>query len=105
MLDTVKNKYRRFLKRQVEQFNVGNVADVEGLTRVAETDNFEFPVDAIIGHALVGANGVGAEAVQLPLEFRRLSRSKKSFQFLVKWTNYEEPSWIAYSTANHEGSS
>jgi len=100
VFDTVKNKYRRFLKRQVEQFNVSNVADVEGLTTVAETDHFEFPVDAIIGHALIGPNGVGADAVQLPLEFRRASRSKKSFQFLIKWTNYEEPSWISYSTAS-----
>lgn len=100
VFDTVKNKYRRFLKRQIELFNVAQVADSEGLKVVAETDNFEFPVDAIIGHALIGDNGVGADPVQLDADFRRGSRHKKSFQFQIKWTNYEEPSWITYSTAS-----
>jgi hypothetical protein len=100
VFDTVRNKHRRFLKRQLEVFNVGAVADVEGLTKIAECDNFEFPVDAIIGHALIGVNGVGADANQLPQDFRRGSRHKKSFQFLIKWTNYEEPTWIGYNAAS-----
>ena len=76
------------------------VADVEGLTKIAESDNFEFPVDAIIGHALIGSNGVGADPTQLPPDFRRHTRHKRSFQFLIKWTNYEEPTWVAYNTAS-----
>jgi hypothetical protein len=99
VFDTVKSKHRRFLKRQLELFDVTAVADVEGLTKLAECDNFEFPVDAIIGHALIGRNGVGADAEQLPQDFRRGSRPKKDFQFLIQWTNYAEPSWIAYNTA------
>lgn len=99
VFDTLKNKHRRFLKRQVEIFDVAAVADQEGLTRVAETDDFEFPVDAIIGHALVTDGGVGAEPVQLPPDFKRLSRPKKSFQFLLQLTNYAQPSWVPYSTA------
>ena len=100
VMDTVSNKHRRFLKRQLEAFNVGMVADVEGLTKIAESDNFEFPVDAIIGHALIGSNGVGADPTQLPPDFRRQTRHKRSFQFLIKWTNYEEPTWVAYNTAS-----
>jgi len=100
VMDTVSNKHRRFLKRQLEAFDVGMVADVEGLTKIAESDNFEFPVDAIIGHALIGSNGVGADPTQLPPDFRRQTRHKRSFQFLIKWTNYEEPTWVAYNTAS-----
>lgn len=100
VFDTIKNKYRRFLKRQIEEFNVNQLAAAEGLSVVAETDHFEFPVDAIIGHALINEGGIGAEPVQLGSEFRRGSRHKKTFQFLIKWTNYEETSWISYGTAS-----
>jgi hypothetical protein len=100
VFDTVRNNHRRFLKRQLEIFDVSAVADVEGLTRIAECDTFEFPVDAIIGHALVGANGVGADTRQLPQDFRRGSRPKKSFQFLIQWTGYEERTWIGYNAAS-----
>jgi hypothetical protein len=100
VFDTVKNRYRRFLKRQIEEFNVGQLAAAEGLTLVAETDHFEFPVDAIIGHALIGEGGIGADPEQLDSDFRRGSRHKKSFQFQIKWTNYEETSWISYGTAS-----
>ena len=100
VFDTVSNKYRRFLKRQCEKFDVGMVADVEGLKKIAECDNFEFPVDAIQGHALVGPNGVGADAEQLPQNFRRGSKHKKAFQFLIKWTNYDEPTWVSFNTAS-----
>ena len=99
MFDTLKNKFRAFLKRDVELFDVSQVADSEGLTKIAESDNFEFPVDAIIGHALLGTNGVG-DAVQLPANFIRGSKPKKHFQFLIKWSNYEEHSWVSYSTAS-----
>jgi hypothetical protein len=100
VFDTVKNKYRRFLKRQIEEFNVGQLAAAEGLTLVAETDHFEFPVDAIIGHALIGEGGIGANPEQLNSDFRRGSRHKKAFQFQIKWTNYEETYWIYYGTAS-----
>ena len=83
----------------MEAFNVGALAEQEGLTLVAETDDFEFPVDAIIGHALITAGGVGADAIQLPLEFRRSNRPKRTFQFLLQWTNYAQPTWVPYSTA------
>jgi hypothetical protein len=100
VFDTVKNKYRRFLKRQIESFNVEQLAAAEGLTVVAETDHFEFPVDAIIGHAIIGDGGIGANPVQLSIDFRRGARHKKTFQFQIKWTNYEETSWIGYGAAS-----
>ena len=98
--DTLKGKVRKFLRRQLEAFDVRMMADVEGLKVVAETDGFEFPVEAIIGHALVEAGGVGVAPKQLPLSFKRGQKTKKSFQFLVKWSGYEEPTWVEYKVAS-----
>jgi hypothetical protein len=98
--DTLKRKVRSFLRRQLELFDTHALADVEGLKVVAETDAFEFPVEAIIGHALVEQGGVGDSPVQLAASFKRGSRVKKSFQFLVKWTGYDEPTWVEYKMAS-----
>ncbi len=76
------------------------LADVEGLKKVAETDNFEFPVESICGHALIGEGGVGAAPIQLPPDFRRGTRPKSAFQFLIRWAGYEEPTWVAFKTAS-----
>jgi hypothetical protein len=70
------------------------------LRKVAESDGFEFPVECICGHALVGAEGVGSSPEQLPAGFVRGVRPKKQFQFLIKWSGYDEPSWVDYKTAS-----
>ncbi len=100
VFDTLKAKRRNFLRRQLELFDVSQLADVEGLTKIAEADAFEFPVESIMGHALINEGGVGCDPQQLPPEFRRGSRKKSSFQFLDKWSGYEEPTWIAYRAAS-----
>jgi hypothetical protein len=99
LADTVNNKLFSALKRQLEHFNMSRVSDVAGLTKVAECDDFEFPVEAIIGHAIISEHGVGVNPVQLGLQFVRGVRSKKSFQFLIKWTGYVESTWIKYDDA------
>ena len=100
VLDVVSNKIRSFLKRQLQPFDISRISDVAGLTKVAEADNFEFPVDSIVGHALITDQGVGAAPDQLPASFKRGVRRKSDFQFLVKWTGYEEPSWLKYKDAS-----
>ena len=99
LVDTVANTIFTALKRQLEPFDISRVSDVSGLTKVAETDNFEYPVEAIIGHALISGDDVGVNPVQLGNDFVRGVRRKDSFQFLIKWTGYEEPSWIRYRDA------
>ncbi len=98
--DTLKRKVRKFLRRQVEVFDARGVADIEGLKTVAETDGFEFPVESIMGHALIEEGGVGVAPKQLAPSFKRGSLAKKRFQFLVKWTGYEEPTWVEYKVAS-----
>jgi hypothetical protein len=99
LVDTVARKLVRALKRQLEHFNMSQITDVAGLTKVAESDNFEFPVEAIMGHAIITDQGVGDSPVQLPRDFKRGVRGKTAFQFLIKWTGYEEPSWVAFKDA------
>jgi len=99
LVDTVADKLFTALKRQLEHFDVSRVSDVAGLTKVAESDSFDFPVEAIVGHALLTEQGVGVNPVQLRQDFCRGVRPKSNFQFLIKWTGYEEPSWIAYKDA------
>lgn len=98
--DTLKQKVRKFLRRQLELFDISQVSSVEGLKKVAESDGFEFPVDAIVGHALIEEGGVGVSPVQLPPTFKRGVRPKKLFQFLIKWTGYTEPTWVEYHVAS-----
>jgi hypothetical protein len=100
VFDALKNKLRKFLKRSLELFDMSLLSSVEGMRRVAEKDNFEFPVDAICGHSLVPEGGIGADAVQLSQDFRRDGLAKTKFQFLVKWSGYEQPTWIGYRAAS-----
>jgi hypothetical protein len=98
--DSNKAKLKKCLRRDVELFDNSQLADVEGMTKVAEQDGFEFPVEAIVGHALIEEGGLGANAVQLDQNFRRGSRGKSKFQFLVRWSGYVEPTWIEYRIAS-----
>jgi hypothetical protein len=68
-------------------------ATVEGMKLVAEKDNFEYPVESIIGHALIGDKGFGeGDIVQLGKDHKRTAK-KTSYQFLVKWAGHEIPTW------------
>ena len=99
VFDSLKNKRRQFMRRELELFDISMMADVEGLTKVAESDGFEFPVESIMGVSLVNEGGVGSNPVQLSPDFVRGQRRKTSFQFLIKWVGYEEPTWVDYKTA------
>ena len=98
--DAVEIKLRKFLKRSLELFDMSLLSSVEGMKRVAEKDNFEFPVDAIIGHSIAPEGGIGAAAEQLPGDFQRGSMPKTKFQFLVRWTGYDQPTFIGYKAAS-----
>jgi hypothetical protein len=99
LVDTVQNKVFSVLKRQLELFDISRMSNVEGLSRVAESDNFEFPVEHIMGHAILSGDDVGVDPIQLQQSYVRGVRPKKLFQFLVKWAGYDEPSWVKYIDA------
>ncbi len=83
---------------QCELFDTSLTSSVEGLKRVAETDGFEFAVDRILAHGLqTGDDDVDPTA--LPVNHIRRVQAK-SYAFLIKWTGYETPLWIAFKAAH-----
>ena len=97
VVDTVANKRVRVLARQCELWNESIAQGIEGARIVAETDGFEFAVDAIVGHGF-GNKDAPQNVVQLPSSHRRVT-SKNGYWFAVKWTGYERPTWVPYKIA------
>jgi hypothetical protein len=92
-VDVVSKRVRTFLKRNCELFDRSQCDSVEGMISVAEKDHFEYPIEAIIGHALIGDQGFGNGNIdQLPASHKRVAK-KAGYQFLVKWYGRVEPSW------------
>jgi hypothetical protein len=71
------------------------VNSAEGMTKVAEADGWEYPIDAICGIALDPEED-GEEPVSLPLDTARQIKNKHKYLFSVKWHGYPEPSWEPY---------
>jgi len=69
----------------------------EGLTKVAEADGWEYPIDAICGIALDPEDDE-EEPVSLPLNVARQIKNKHKYLFSVKWHGYPEPSWEPYTS-------
>jgi hypothetical protein len=92
-LNTVDKKVRTFLKRNCELFDTSLGSEVDGLKVVAESDKFEYPIDSIIGHAIIGDAGFGnGDITQLSMQHKRVG-PKAAYQFLIKWTGHDEPTW------------
>jgi hypothetical protein len=73
------------------------VNSTEGITAVAETDNWSYPIDGIMGIALE-PESEDQVPVALPLTRARTLSNKYKYLFSVKWQGYAEPSWEPYST-------
>jgi hypothetical protein len=82
---------------QCELFDDSLTSSIEGLKKVAETDGFEFAVDSIMAHGLQTGNDDVEPTPLPPNHVRRLPA--KSYSFLIKWTGYEQPTWIAFKAA------
>jgi hypothetical protein len=82
---------------QCELFDNSVSASVEGLKAVAETDGFEFAVDGILAHGLLTGDD-DVDPVALPANHVRRTPAK-NYAFLIKWTGYEVPTWIAFKAA------
>ncbi len=95
--DPVKHQRVRILARQCEIWDDSIAAGIEGANIVAETDDFEFAIDAILGHGF-GNKAEPQNVVQLPANHRRAT-SKHNYWFAVKWTGYERPTWVPYTIA------
>lgn len=91
------NKISNVSDFQCEIFDSSMASSAEGLRQVAETDGFEFAVDAILSHGLLTGDD-DVDPTPLPSTHVR-KQPAKNYGFLIKWTGYETPTWIAYKAA------
>jgi hypothetical protein len=94
--DTVENKVIEAHLNDVELWNHKFVDSVEGLTKVAEFDGWQYPMDGIMGMALTPTDE-DEEPIPLNLALPRTKSNKYSYSFCIKWRNYEETSWVKYN--------
>jgi hypothetical protein len=94
--DTIANKVREAHLNDVELWNPFFEQSVEGLTKIAEYDNWSYPIESILGIALDPKNDE-VEPVPLSLTAPRASGKKHDYLFSVKWKNYNEPSWVPFN--------
>jgi len=98
--DTVSQKVIESHLNAIELWNPRFVDSVEGLTKVAEYDNWSYPIEAIVAMAL-DPKDEDIEPTPLPLNEPRTSTNKNHYLFAVKWKNYAETSWEPWATVKH----
>ncbi len=91
------NKLSTVSEFQCELFDESLTSTIEGMKAVAETDGFEFAVDAILAHGLL-TDDDDVDPTPLPATHVRRLRAK-NYAFLIKWTGYETATWIAFKAA------
>ena len=94
--DTIGNKVIEAHLNDVELWDHRFTESVEGLTKVAEYDGWQYPMDGITAMALTPADP-DEEYVMLDISKPRLKTNKYAYSFYVKWRNYEEQSWVKYN--------
>jgi hypothetical protein len=57
-------------------------------------------MDGIIGMGITPTSHDDTPA-PLDLQVARTLTNKYSYSFLIKWRNYEEPSWVKYNAIKH----
>ncbi len=76
------------------------VNSTEGITKVAEADDWSYPIDSILGMAIDPESDEDLPEA-LPLNRAREFSNKHKYVFSVKWQGYAEPSWEPYATVKN----
>jgi hypothetical protein len=97
LFDTVRHTVIESHVNDIALWDSRFVNSVEGITKVAEADDWSYPIDHILGIALE-PESEDEEPVALPLDRVRALSNKHKYVFSVKWQGYAEPSWEPYST-------
>jgi hypothetical protein len=98
--DTVSKKVIETHLNDIELWNPRFEQSVEGMSKVAEFDNWSYPIEAIMAIA-IDPKDDDSEPIPLPLNVARTISNKNSYVFAVKWKNYVETSWESWSTVKH----
>jgi hypothetical protein len=97
LYDTVNHKTLEAHINDTELWDGLFVRSEEGMTQVAETDGWQYPIEGILGIALDPEDDE-EEPVALPLDRPRQVTNKHKYLFSVKWQGYPEPSWEPFTT-------
>lgn len=92
LYDTIAKRVVEAHVNDVELWNPRFQDSLEGLTSIAETDGWAYPICAILAIALKPADDAD-EPVALPANHKR-SKSKHNYLVSVQWQGYAEPSWV-----------
>ena len=90
--DTISHRVLEAHINDVELWNNRFETSAEGLTKIAETDQWSYPISAILAIALKPAND-DEEPVALPSTHKRI-KGKHAYLVSVQWQGYAEPSWV-----------
>ena len=90
--DTITHKVLEAHINDVELWNNRFESSLEGLTKIAETDQWAYPIAAILAIALKPADD-DDEPVALPPSHKR-TNGKHAYLVSVQWQGYAEPSWV-----------
>jgi hypothetical protein len=90
--DTVSKRVLEAHINDVELWNPLFEQSVEGLTKIAETDGWSYPIAAILAIALKPSDD-DDEPIALPPSHKR-SKAKHAYLVSVQWQGYAEPSWV-----------
>ena len=90
--DTISHRVLEAHINDVELWNNRFETSAEGLTKIAETDQWSYPISAILAIALKPADD-DEEPVALPSTHKRV-KGKHAYLVSVQWQGYAEPSWV-----------
>ena len=90
--DTITHRVLEAHINDVELWDNRFEHSVEGLTKIAETDQWSYPISAILAIALKPADD-DDEPVALPSSHKR-TKGKHAYLVSVQWQGYAEPSWV-----------
>jgi hypothetical protein len=90
--DTVSHRVLDAHINDVELWDPRFENSLEGLTKIAETDGWSYPIAAILAIAIKPADD-DDEPIPLPPSHKR-SKNKNAYLVSVQWQGYAEPSWV-----------
>jgi hypothetical protein len=97
LFDTIRHTVIEAHINDVALWDARFVNSTEGIKKVAEADNWSYPIDGIMGIALE-PESEDEVPTALPLNRAREFANKYKYLFSVKWQGYAEPSWEPYKT-------
>ena len=103
LYDTISHKVVESHINDVALWDARFVNSEEGLSKVAEADGWQYPIDGIVGIALAPEDD-DEPPQALPLNQPRHFSNKHKYLFAVKWRGYAEPSWEPFSAVEHTSS-